>query len=170
MTAVPASIRAFTELEQVLRAHHGEGALYVKPMVYVKGADTIVVGGWAFLDGEPAMIPEGLTLLVITHGEPLRTLGRDPDAVLAILGDRVKKHAEPCAHYTVTVRERDKAELLARIDALPEHRPRPARSRSAFDAAPVHAGEAPRDGIGGWVLVGLMVVVILGVIVAMFMR
>jgi hypothetical protein len=168
MERVPPSIREFTEREAELRRLHGEGSLYVKPMVYVKGPDTIVVGGWAFLDGEPAMIPDGLTLLTVTHevGGELVTVGRDPAAVLALLGARVTKQSTPCPHYTVTVRESDKAALLAEIGALPEHRPAPARpiAYAPMTEAP------PSDGMGAWILIALMVLVILAIVAAMALR
>ncbi len=163
---VPANIRAFIELEQVLRDHHGEGALYVRPMLYERGPHLIVLGGWAFLDGEPAMIADGLTLMTITWekpGAPTHTVGRDPAAILALLGDRVTKHSEPCPHYAVRVREADKPALLAQIEALPEHDPIPRAAPAP--SAPATAAP-PGDGIGAWILVGLMALVIAAIAAA----
>ena len=62
-----ASAKAWADAENALRSkYHGAG-LYVRKQVYQRpdGA-TMVVGGWAFLDGDPAMIPTELDLLVVS--------------------------------------------------------------------------------------------------------
>jgi hypothetical protein len=127
--SVAPSIHAFLEHEAALRALHGAGALYVRPQVYAAPklpGSHVVVGGWAFFDGEPAIVPEGLHLLVISDegpdGQP-RRVGRDPAAVMALLAPFSTRHLSPCPHVAVRVPPSAIADLHARVAALPEHDP-----------------------------------------------
>ena len=127
--SVAPSIPAFLEHESALRALHGPGALYVRPQVYAVPrlpGSHIVVGGWAFFDGDPAILPEGLHLLVISDegpdGQP-RRVGRDPAAVMALLAPLSTRHASPCPHVAVRVPPGEITGLHARVAALPEHDP-----------------------------------------------
>jgi hypothetical protein len=127
--SLPPSIPAFLEHEATLREHHGPGALYVRPQVYrVPGRPDalLAVSGWAFFDGDPAIVPEGLNLLVITDegpdGQP-RRLGRDPAAVLALLAPYATRFTVPCAHVAVRVPADEVDSIRARVAALPEHDP-----------------------------------------------
>lgn len=127
--SVAPTIHAFLEHESALRALHGPGSLYVRPQVYaapkIPGA-FVVVGGWAFFDGAPAILPDGLHLLVLSDegpdGQP-RRLGRDPAAVMALLAPFSKRHSSPCPHLAATVPQSEVTGLHARIAALPEHDP-----------------------------------------------
>lgn len=127
--SVAPSIRAFLEKEAELRALHGPGALYVRPQSYavpnIPGA-VVVIGGWAFFDGDPAILPEGMHLLVITGEGPdgeSQQLARDPAAVMALLAPYSKRLAAPCPHVAVRVPSAQLAALRARVAALPEHDP-----------------------------------------------
>ena len=127
--SVAPAVHAFLEHEAALRALHGAGSLYVRPKAYsvpkIPGA-SVVIGGWAFFDGEPAMLPEGLHLLVITEEGPdgqTRQLARDPAAVMALLAPFSQRFTSPCPHYTVRVPRHELAGLRARVAAMPEHDP-----------------------------------------------
>jgi hypothetical protein len=129
MLAVAPSIHDYLAHEAALRAQHGPGALYVKPQIYAipnaPGAG-LVVGGWAFLDGEPAIVPEGLHVLVIAHTAAdgsMVQLGRDPSRVLTLLAPYAQRYTSPCPHTTVRVPPSEVARLRALIEALPEHDP-----------------------------------------------
>ena len=127
--SIAPSIQAFIENESALRAQHGPGSLYVRPTAYavpkIPGA-AVVIGGWAFFDGEPAILPEGLHLLVITDagpdGQP-RQLGRDPAAILALLAPFSRRLTAPCPHFAVRVPPQALAGIRARVAELPEHDP-----------------------------------------------
>jgi hypothetical protein len=140
--SLPPSIPAFLEHEATLREHHGPGSLYVRPQVYrVPGRPDALfaVGGWAYFDGDPAIVPEGLNLLVITDegpdGQP-RRLGRDPAAVLALLGPYATRFTVPCAHFAVRVPPGELVSLGARVAALPEHDPLAVAAPPAVAAGP----------------------------------
>ncbi len=123
----PQLVKQFIDSEAELRKLHGELSLFVKPSLYQVGNDRLLgVAGWAFLDGQPAILPRGLDVLVVAceaDGGEMAQLGRDPAAVLELLGDRIAAHEEPCPHMSVSVDEGDKPDLLDKIRALPEHRP-----------------------------------------------
>jgi protein-disulfide isomerase len=167
------SARAWADAESALRASYHDLGLYVRKQVYEKpGGVTIVVGGWAFLDGEPAMIPTDLDILVVsTHSSSgMETLGREPGAVLSILAPYAMRTETPIDHWAVRVPEAEKAALLDRIRALPEHAPgaQPAAPRYVPPATmPMVAMEQPRGSSGSntgmWVAIGLAVAV-LGVV------
>jgi hypothetical protein len=147
--SLPPSIPAFLEHEATLREHHGPGALYVRPQVYrVPGRPDalLAASGWAYFDGDPAIVPEGLHLLVITDegpdGQP-RRLGRDPAAVLALLAPYATRFTVPCAHVAVRVPPGDRAELTARVVALPEHDPLAAPPPPLIPAGPELAPGIP---------------------------
>ena len=127
--SIAPSIQAFLSNEAALRAQHGPGSLYVRPTAYAvpktPGA-AVVIGGWAFFDGEPAILPEGLHLLVITDEGPdgqTRQLGRDPAAILALLAPYSRRLTSPCPHFAVRVPPRELAGIRARVAELPEHDP-----------------------------------------------
>ncbi len=126
---VAPSIQAFLENEAALRALHGPGALYVKPKAYVVPAvpgASVVVGGWAFFDGDPALLAEGMHLLVLSSEGPdgeMQQLARDPVAVMGVLAPYVKRLAAPCPHFAVRVPRAQIAAVRARVAALPEHDP-----------------------------------------------
>lgn len=127
-------VTSYLALESTLRALHGEEALYVKPTVWTASGRRMVAAGWAFLDGAPAILPTRLDLLTISSTSAtgaLEIVGREPGAVLALLGARVERHEQPCPHVTVRVAETDKPALLAQIAALPDHRPGAAPSTPA---------------------------------------
>ncbi|MFO0592822.1 MAG: hypothetical protein U0441_35085 [Polyangiaceae bacterium] len=126
---VAPSVRAFLDNEVALRALHGPTALLVRPQSYTvpqaPGA-VLVIGGWAFGGGEPAILPDGMHLLVITDTGPdgkQTQLARDPSAVLAVLGPYVTRHEAPCPHFTVRVPRAQLPQIRARIAAMPEHDP-----------------------------------------------
>lgn len=128
LTVAP-SIQAFLENEAALRAKHGSASLYVRPTAYAvpktPGA-AIVIGGWAFFDGEPAILPDGLHVLVITDtgpdGKP-RQLGRDPAAILALLAPFSTRLTSPCPHFAVRVPPGELPKVRARVAEMPEHDP-----------------------------------------------
>ena len=147
--SLPPSIPAFLEHEATLREHHGPGALYVRPQVYrVPGRPDalLAIGGWAYFDGEPAIVPEGLHLLVITDegpdGQP-RRLGRDPAAVLALLAPYATRFTVPCAHVAVRVPPGELSSLRARVAALPEHDPLAAPPPPLVPAGPELSAGVP---------------------------
>jgi hypothetical protein len=133
--SIAPSIQAFLESEAALRARHGARSLYVRPTAYAvprtPGA-AIVIGGWAFFDGDPAILPEGLHLLVITDegpdGKP-RQLGREPAAILALLAPFAMRLTSPCPHVAVRVPLEELARIRARVAELPEHDPLAAAGR-----------------------------------------
>ncbi|MCB9594672.1 MAG: thioredoxin domain-containing protein [Sandaracinaceae bacterium] len=132
--------KAWADAESALRSKYQDMGLYVRKQVYDRpDGVTMVVGGWAFLDGEPAMIPTDLDLLVVSAdgaGGELETMGRDPAAVLGVLSAYATKESAPIEHWAVRVPEAQKAGLLAQIRALPEHTPgaAPKPSAGAFGA------------------------------------
>jgi hypothetical protein len=118
------------------------------------------------------MIPTDLDILVVsTHSSSgMETLGREPGAVLSILAPYAMRTETPIDHWAVRVPEAEKAALLDRIRALPEHAPgaQPAAPRYVPPATmPMVAMEQPRGSSGSntgmWVAIGLAVAV-LGVV------
>jgi len=126
--------------EEALRARHGELSLMVRHQIYAKpDGQTMAIGGWAFLDGEPAIVPMDLDLLVVSvfgEGEP-ETMGREPAQVVAALGECVTQESEPVAHWAIRVPEDRKAGFLDQIRALPEHTPGAAASPAPRAEVPV---------------------------------
>ncbi len=107
----------------------------------------VVIGGWAFFDGEPAILPEGLHLLVITDDGPdgrPRQLGRDPAAILALLAPYARRLTSPCPHFAVRVPPRELAGIRARVAELPEHDPLAAPGSGALPGAEGGRLAAPR--------------------------
>lgn len=165
--------KAWADAESALRIRYDNLGLYVRKQVYEKpGGTTIVVGGWAFLDGEPAMLPTDLDLLVVSTAQAsgaMETLGRDPAAVLAILAPHATRAADPIDHWAIRVPDAEKAALLDRIRALPEHRPGeppPAQPRYAPATQPLPMAAAAQGGSGNtglFVAIGLAVA-LLGVV------
>ncbi len=175
--------KAWADAESALRAkYHGAG-LYVRKQVYQRpDGVTMVVGGWAYLDGDPAMIPTDLDLLVVSADSSsgqLEPMGRDPQAVLRILGAHVTRETSPVEHYAVRVPEAARPGLLAQIRALPEHTPGAAPAGGgAFGtpapapfggpayaapvAPPMTAAPATSGGSGAaWIIGGIVGVVVL---------
>jgi hypothetical protein len=125
MSLVPPSLQAFLESEAALRAQHGQLSLYVRPQPAESPyapRGVAVVGGWAFLDGDPAILPEGLDVLVLTFEGPggMATYPRAPDAVFAILAPYLSRATYPCPHLVARVPERDRPALAQRLAALPD--------------------------------------------------
>jgi hypothetical protein len=146
--AIAPSIPAFLEHEATLRAQHGPGALYVRPQVYRVPSQPdafVAIGGWAYFDGEPAIVPEGLHLLVITDegpdGQP-RRLGREPAAVMALLAPYTTRFSMPCPHFAVSVPPGEVDRIRARVAALPEHDPLAVAAPPAPPAPPADPGLA----------------------------
>ncbi|MBX3274686.1 MAG: thioredoxin domain-containing protein [Sandaracinaceae bacterium] len=165
--------------ESALRSkYHGAG-LYVRKQVYQRpDGVTMVTGGWAFLDGSPAIVPTDLDLLVVSDAAgpdgALDAMGREPAAVMRILGPYATEETHPIAHWAVRVPEDARPVLMAQIRALPEHTPGAAPvggvppmpsafgvppSGPAFRAAPPPAPAPPSSGGGGG-----SVVLILGIV------
>jgi hypothetical protein len=135
--AIPATVSAFAEHEPALRAMHGPLVLYVRPQARTVAAaarGAVVFGGWAFLDGEPALLPEGLDLLVLSLEGPggILNLPRDPRAVLDVLAPYVRRFTNPCPHLAVCVPDEAKARVRNVLFALPDHDPTRPSARDVF--------------------------------------
>ncbi len=119
-------IRTFLHNEDALRRRHGPDELYVRPQLYGDESSTVIVGGWAFLEGAPALVPGGLDVLVIVCGSGGELqLGRDLDLVLAVLDDHVVEHTDPCPYWAISVPEAHRPRLLQVLQDLPDHNPTP---------------------------------------------
>ncbi len=97
------SVDSFIALEQTLRAWHGEGALYAR----AQHRGSFTFAAWAFLDGEPAILAEGLDILVLifsdSTGTKTENFPRAPEAVFQILAPYLTRHSDPCPHITIKV-------------------------------------------------------------------
>ncbi|MFK7988252.1 MAG: hypothetical protein AB8I08_19685 [Sandaracinaceae bacterium] len=138
MSTLVAAADAFRAQIDDLRSHHGAGTLVVKPQVYqLPDLSELATGGWAFLDGEPALIPAMLEVLVLTDGNQVNDKGVKLEDALQVLERFKESHAEPVPYHAVTVPEEDKARVLTVLRALPSAEarpPRPAPSPAGKDA------------------------------------
>lgn len=145
MDARPSAQR-WAQSEESLRAKYQGTGLYVRKQVYARpDGVTMVVGGWAFLDGDPAILPTDLDLLVVTaggSGPDLDSMGRDPQAVLGLLASYATRVQDPIEHWAVRVPEARRDAAIASIRALPEHTPGSARAPQPSRAPSVHAPPA----------------------------
>jgi hypothetical protein len=130
--SVPPWVSSFVGSEAALRAAHGIGTLIVKPKVHavpsVPGG-LLAVGGWAFLDGDPAVLPDRLDVIVVVTEGPsgVENHGRAAGQVLHAVAPYTTHHTTPCPHLAVRVPEAARDALLARLVALPDYVPgRPA--------------------------------------------
>ncbi len=116
-------VASFLAAEETLRALHAD-ALYVRPRSVETPSGTLALGGWAFLDGEPALILPTLDILVVTFEEDdeLVSYGRDASVVFDLLAPYLTLHTAPLAHLAICIPEDDKPSLHSRIVALPDHR------------------------------------------------
>ncbi|HHH29391.1 MAG TPA: hypothetical protein ENK57_13740, partial [Polyangiaceae bacterium] len=168
------SAERWSQHEDDLRSQHGALSLMIRPRLYPQpNGEEMLVGGWAFLDGEPAIMPIDLDLLVVSvagaNGE-MEAMPRDPKAVLRLLGDRVTRVSAPIEHFAIRVAEAEKADLLGQIRALPEHQVSSARAPAAHvplavtvhpsSPQPAAAAEVKRGGGVG--KLGITAMVLLG--------
>ncbi len=116
-----AAAEAFTAHVDALRAQHGPEALIVRPSVYrtPDGAE-MAVGGWAFLDGDPALVPALLDVIVFTEGQPETDAGRRFADAMRVLSPYARRQVTPVDHYEVRVPEADRAAVRAALVALPD--------------------------------------------------
>ncbi len=89
--------------EQALRDLHGDEHLYVRPKAYQRpDASVVLVGGWVYADGNPAIIPPAdIVLLVETDGQ---SKPFEHDVVIEAFkqaGARVEIHFLPCTHAAI---------------------------------------------------------------------
>lgn len=125
------SAEQWSAAEETLRERHGVETLYVRKQAYRRGAEVLVVGGWAFLDGNPAVIPADLEVLVLTFsgadGE-LQTLSRDPATVRELLAPYLQEHEGAGSYFTARIPEEEKDALFTKLRALPDFHPSQGRS------------------------------------------
>lgn len=120
MTSLPRSAQRFLENEAALREKHGRGALYVRPQAAEQGGGrALVVGGWAFLDGDPAIVPIDLDLFVLSFAGPkgMASHPKTPSEVFTVLTPYVTRHEQPCPHLTFRVPHAHRAALEAQLVA-----------------------------------------------------
>lgn len=129
------SARRFLAAESSLRAMHGLECVYVRPQAVASEAWVLAAAGWAFLDGNPAILPHHLDLLVVSAGAD--GLGRNPVQVFELLAPYTTQHRKPVPHLAVRIPEADRPRLFDAIARLPDHSPKfPSRPPRLLDYAP----------------------------------
>lgn len=116
-----AAVERYLAAEDALRSMHGPECLYVRPQVWSNGTFPFAAAGWARLDGNPAILPHHLDLLVISGQQDM---GRRPTRVVELLRPYIAAQRRPVPHLTVRVPQSDRARLLEQIARLPDHTPK----------------------------------------------